>query len=183
MNVPLREMNPHPFNFSHFYCAEMNGHGFFFLHKDMRRKPRISLIYDSQNQRYNKFSLPVLQPGLYVCFPSTDKERIWQQRGACIPSEEDLHANSRWGGTETGTAGEIHAGWYVFHEESAFSSRHRLPFDLMSCLNFIPSYAMWLFLSGFEFSSLTVYVDCKCRAATISVASCQATSKTFPPLK
>lgn len=43
---------------------------------------------------YNKCSLCVLQPDLYVCFLSTDKEGIWQQRGACIPSEEDLHIDS-----------------------------------------------------------------------------------------
>lgn len=126
MNVHLSKMNPHLCIFSH--CS--SGLKGFSCEKGDGKKSNFSDFYSSQNKIYNKFSPSVLQPDLCVCFLSTDKERIRQQRGACIPSEEDLHIDSCWGGTETGTAGEIHAGWYVFHVEPAFFSRHRLHFDL-----------------------------------------------------
>lgn len=120
-------------------------------------KSQVSLLSCSQNKGFGKFSLSVPQPDLQnFCFVSTDKERVRQQRGARFPPEEDLHADSCWGGTETGAAGEIHAGWYGSRLGSAFFSRLRS--DLSCAWIDFPALLAVVFVR-FEFSSLAVYLE------------------------
>lgn len=151
----------------------------------MRQKSRISLILAVLNQRNSTFSsLACLCCSL--TFTCVSYQQIKKEYGSNVvpafPPKKIF--------TLTPAEVEQRREQLEKYMQSGMFFMWNRPFSVDTfafwpqlCLNFIPSYAMWLFLSGFEFSSLTVYVDFKCGAATISVVSCQATSKTFFPPK